>query len=241
MRRSPRCAKSSPAADLAALLRSGAVLLGALLLVGCSADAPTDDSPSTRAGSPAPPTTSGPPPTTALPFELPETCSGLLTLDAIDAALGVRITGTTQYLVGQPEPGIGRTGRVTCSYGVIPNGSGPSSPPLVQASVFTYESAEAALDRVETVVSQGRDAGNRVEDVPVEQYVGVLIVSVIDATLVLAVEDRNYAITLAAGLVTDDRLAQAMAGLAVSVVNGGQPAPSPAPTAVPTGTPSPTS
>lgn len=166
---------------------------------------------------------------------LPDNCSGLLTLDAIDEALGVRITGTTEYIVGQPEPGIGRTGRVTCSFGVIPNPDGPSSPPLVQASVFTYDTVEAALGRVETVVSQGRNAGNVVEGVPLGDFAGALIISVNESTLVVAVEDRNYAITLAPGLVTDDRLVEAMSSLALSAINGGLP-----PTATPTAGPTPT-
>lgn len=112
---------------------------------------------------------------------------------------------------------------MTCSYGVIPQPDGTSSAPLVQASVFTYDSAESAADRVETVVSQGRNAGNRTEDVAVGDLQAVVIVSVTEATLVVAVDDRNYAITLAPGLVSDDRLAAAMASLAESAINGGEP------------------
>ncbi|MBA3369161.1 MAG: hypothetical protein H0T99_10940 [Geodermatophilaceae bacterium] len=73
-------------------------------------------------------------------------------------------------------------------------------------------------------MSQGRNAGNRTQDVLVGDYAGVLIVSVTEATLVVAVEDRNYAITLAPGLVTDDQLAQSLASLALSAINGGLPA-----------------
>ncbi len=193
-------------------------------MVGCGADAESDGSTAPKSGSTGTASATAAQTPTTVAFVLPETCTGLLSLDAIDAGLGVRITGTTNYLVGVPEPGIGRTGRVTCSYGVIPNADGTSSAPLVQASVFTYDSVESAVDRVETVVSQGRNAGNRTEDVPVGQYSGVLIVSVTEATLVVAVEDRNYAISLAPGLVTDDRLAQSLASLAASAINGGLPA-----------------
>lgn len=211
-----------------------------MLLAGCSADAEpggsTDTGASTSTSGRA--TTGNAVTETSAPaFVLPETCSGLLTLEAIDAGLGFRITGTTQYVVGLPEPGIGRTGRVTCSYGVIPAADGTSGAPLVQASVFTYDSAESALDRVEAVVGQGRAAGNRSEDVPVGDYPAVVLVSVTEATLVVAVQDRNYAITLAPGLVSDDELAQAMASLAQSAINGGQPiTTTTAPTATPTGT-----
>jgi len=194
-----------------------------LVLVGCGADAESGGSTGPDPGSTGQSSATAVQTTTPAAFVLPENCSALLSLDAIDAGLGVRITGTTNYLVGVPEPGIGRTGRVTCSYGVIPNADGTSSAPLLQASVFTYDSIESAIDRVDTVVSQGRNAGNRTQDVPVGDYAGVLIVSVAEATLVVAVEDRNYAITLAPGLVADDQLAQALASLAMSAINGGVP------------------
>ena len=211
--------------------------MAGLVLAGCGAAAEPDRSADTEPTSSGSGSATTSQPTTAAPFVLPETCSALLSLEAIDAGIGARITGTTTYVVGVPEPGIGRTGRVTCSYGVIPNADGTSSAPLVQASVFTYDSVEAALDRVETVVSQGRNAGDRTQDVPIGDYTGVVIISVTEATLVVAVEDRNYAITLAPGLVSDDQLPAAMASLAGSAINGGQPVPpTPAPTPTPTQT-----
>jgi len=206
-----------------------------LLLAGCGGAGDSDGSTDTAANGSATGSASAES-SSAVQFVLPETCSELLSLDAIDAGLGVRITGTTQYVVGVPEPEIGRTGRVTCSYGVIPNPDGTSSAPLAQASVFTYDSVGSALDRVETVVSQGRSAGNRMQDVPVGNYDGVVIISVTEATLIVAVENRNYAITLAPGLVADDRLAPALASLAESAINGGQPVPTSDPTATPTRT-----
>ncbi len=136
----------------------------------------------------------------------------------------------TQYVVGVPEPDIGRSGRVTCSYGVIPNPDGTSAPPLVQASVFTYDTVELAQDRIDTVVGQARDAGHRTQEAPVGDYDGMVIITVTDATLVVAVDRRNYSITVAPGLVTDDRLTQALADLAESAINGGRPEPSAAPT-----------
>lgn len=212
-----------------------------LVLVGCSAGGDSGDQSATGSSAAASQTSTTSAAPSPAPFVLPDNCAALLTLEAIDAALGVRITGTTGYVVGVPEPGIGRTGRVTCSYGVIPNADGTSSPPLLQASVFTYDSVDSATARVETVVTQGRNAGNRAVDVPVGEYAGVVIISVTDATLVVAVEDRNYAITLAPGLVTDDRLPDAMASLAASAINGGlPPTATPTPTATSTPTVSPT-
>lgn len=171
------------------------------------------------------------------PFVLPQTCAGLLSLDAIDAGLGVQISGITQYVVGVPEPEVGRTGRVTCSYGVIPNPDGTFAPALVQASVFTYKSDEAAADRIDTVVSQSRNAGDRTQEVPVGAYPGVVLINVTEATLVVPVGDRTYSITVAPGLVPDEGLNAALASLAESAINGGDPVP----TATATVSPAPTS
>lgn len=202
--------------------------MAGLLLVGCGADAESGESPDTgaRASQSSTPADT----TTAAPFVLPGTCSALLSIEAIDAGLDTRIFGTTQYVVGLPEPDIGRTGRVTCSYGVIPNPDGTFAPPLVQASVFTYDSVESALDRIDTVVRQAQDAGDRTQEAAVGSYEGFVIVSISDATLVVAADKRNYSITLAPGLVTDDLLSQALAALAESAINGGQPAASPSAT-----------
>jgi len=206
-----------------------------LFLVGCGADA--EPGGSSDPGDSASGTTSQTAQTSAAPFVLPETCSALLSIEAIDAGLGVRIPGNTQYLVGVAEPDIGRTGRVTCSYGIVPNADGTSAPPLLQASVFTYDTVESAQDRIATVVGQSRDAGDRTQEVPVGgSYAGVVIVSVTDATLVVAVDDRNYSITLAPGVVTDEALTQALAALAESAINAGQPEPSATATAIPTRT-----
>ncbi len=207
--------------------------MAGLLLAGCGAAAESDDPSETGSGSESPNTTAEPTPE---PFVLPETCASLLSLDAIDAGLGVRINGMTQYVVGVPEPEIGRTGRVTCSYGVIPNPDGTFSAPLVQASVFTYDSVESAADRIDTVVTQSRNAGDRTEDVPVGDEDGVVMVSVTEATLVVAVEDRTYSITLAPGLVADDQLNAALASLASSAINGGDPLPTSTPSAGSTST-----
>lgn len=204
-------------------------------MAGCGTDAGPDAGPGTD------PSGSGSTTSVAVssenPFVLPETCAGLLSLDAIDAGLGVRISGITQYVVGVAEPEIGRTGRVTCSYGVIPNPDGTFTPALVQASVFTYKSDEAAADRIDTVVSQSRNAGDRTQEVPVGPYPGVVLITVTEATLVVPVGDRTYSITVAPGLVPDEGLNAALASLAESAINGGDPVP----TATPTASPAPTS
>lgn len=210
----------------------------AIVLSGCGSDQPSEDgaSESVSAESSEPTTAT----TSAAPFVLPDNCNALLSLPAIDAATGVRISGSTNFIEGEPEPGIERTGRVTCQYGVLPGPDGAPGAAQVEASVFTYASAEAAQSRVDTVVEQARSAGELTTDAAVEQLSGFIVTSVADATLVVATEDRNYAITLLAGVVPDDRLNDALIGLAQAAVNGGAvPEQTPAPSG--STSPSPTS
>ena len=64
---------------------------------------------------------SSPATTTAAPvYELPGGCAELVTLGQIDAALGTPLPGETRFTLGTAEPAIGRTGRVTCGFGVVP-------------------------------------------------------------------------------------------------------------------------
>ena len=79
--------------------------------------------------------------------------------------LGVRLPGTTTYLLGEPEPGVGRTGRVTCGYGVTPaTATAGASDPLLEVTVATYVDAASASDRLAVAGDAGQAAGARGRD-----------------------------------------------------------------------------
>lgn len=204
--------------------RSFVGLVGLLGLVGCSpGTAAPAPAPTTAAGTTAAATTTAPAPPA---YVLPATCSELLTLTQVDAAIGARLPGETSYVVGEPEPGIGRTGRVSCGFGVTPaTGTAGPSAPLLEVSVFTYTDPGAAADRVDVLVEAAAGQGVRSSPAAVPGADAVLLSAVGDTTLVATVGARTYALTLLPGLLDEPGTAAALARLAGDVVAADTPGP----------------
>ncbi|SCX50595.1 hypothetical protein SAMN03159343_2438 [Klenkia marina] len=219
-------------------------LVGLVSLTGCAGfagSAPAAAPTTTGTTSSAP--TTAPATTTAVPtYELPETCAGLLTSRQLDDALGARLPGTSTYVVGTPEPGIGRTGRVTCGFGVTPaTATAGASDPLLEVSVFTYTDAAAADERLEalTAVQEGHGVPAGTAAVPGAQ--SVLFAGPADTTLVATVEARTVSVTLVPGLLDAAGTRTALERLAAAVL-GTAPAATTSPQAErPAGTSGPTS
>ena len=178
-------------------------LVGLLGTAGCSgfagaAPVPTASAAPTTPAAPAAPVTT----TTAAPtYELPATCADLLTTTEVNQVLGVRLPGTSTYLLGEAELGVGRTGRVTCGYGVTPaTGTAGASDPLLQVTVATYADTTAAAARLGVAVDTGQAAGAVVADAVVPGADAVLVSGSADATLVAVVAARTYVVTLVPGL-----------------------------------------
>jgi hypothetical protein len=218
-------------------------LVGLLGTAGCAgfAGAAPDPAPTT---STAPTTSAAPVATTAAApaFQLPATCADLLTVSEVNEALGVRLPGTSTYLLGQAEPGVGRTGRVTCGYGVTPaTGTAGASDPLLQVTVATYTDTASAAVRLELAAESGRAAGAVVEDAVVPGTDAVLVAGPADTTLVAVVAARTYVVTLVPGLLDAPGTRTALTALAVAAAG---PAADPAAgttTSPPTGRPAGTS
>ncbi len=205
-------------------------LVGLLGTAACSSPPPLAEDPAGVAGAPAETTVSTPPATTAAPvFALPGTCTDLLTVAQVTDALGVRLPGTTSYVLGRPQPDIGRTGRVTCGYGVAPaTDTAGASDPLLEVSVFVYVDARAAADRVEVLVADQESRGVRVDPVDVPGADAVLLTGPADTTLVSTVAERTYALTLVPGLLEPAATQAALQALAADAIAAGTPtSPSP--------------
>jgi len=181
--------------------RAAAVTLAAALaLAGCSSSG-SPAAPSASASGPA--ATSGggsatPSPTAAA---LPETCQGLLPLDDLDTALGTPLIGATIYIGGRAEPGINRTGRVTCRYGVRRLPGNKTSPPKIEVGVSTYTDTASATKRVRVTVTGLREQGSRPSQVQVGGNPGTVLIGVGPALLVVATGTRTVAVSLYPGLV----------------------------------------
>lgn len=202
-------------------------LVGLLGLVGCTASSDsTAQAPSSSSVS-----TSAAVTTTAAPaFELPATCADLLTVAQVTDGLGVRLPGTTSFVLGQPKPDIGRTGRVTCGYGVTAaTDTAGESDPLLEVSVFVYSDPQAAADRAQAVQGSREAQGVRVDPATVPGADALLFSSPDDTTLIATVAERTYALTLVPGLLDPPGTQAALQTLAAEAIAAGPAATSGSP------------
>lgn len=196
-------------------------LAGLVGLAGCSAPSSEDsDAAPTTAGTTSATATTTPPPV----FELPATCADLLTVAQVTDGLGVRLPGTTSYVVGEPQPDIGRTARATCGYGVAPaTATAGASDPLLEVTVFVYTDAAAAAARVEVLVDNQEQQGVRADSATVPGADAVLLSGPADTTLVATVQERTYALTLLPGLLDPPTTQTALQTLAGDAIAAGLP------------------
>lgn len=84
---------------------------------------------------------------------LPKTCSSILNDQDLTSAFGAPQVGDTSYGSYAPLPTIGRTGRVTCGFGISVDQFGSTGQPVLTVSVITYDQASRAVSRVANDVS----------------------------------------------------------------------------------------
>lgn len=101
---------------------------------------------------------------------LPKSCDSILSDQDLTAAFGSPQTGDTSYGAYAPLPKIGRTGRVTCGFGIPVDQSGNPGAPVVTVSVITYDQAGTALSRVTREVSGSVAKGAAAQPVLVDGH-----------------------------------------------------------------------
>ncbi|MBB5789631.1 hypothetical protein [Jiangella mangrovi] len=217
-----------------------------LLLAGCSnggepevpvvptSGEPTDGDGTEAAGDP----TASPSSTTGVP----ELCSELASAGDIAQILQVPIQGETVRVYNDEFlPDSGRTGRLTCSYGVpeVPEGqTPPPTPPPVplEIAVSGYTDAETAAGRIESTVDSAQAAAATVTAQPVAGRDGFLLSDPADVSFVVADDVRTYVITLLHGVVPAAAEPVVLVNLAAHLL-GGEPAATTTPGASPAPTP----
>lgn len=155
--------------------------------------------------------TSSVPPSAVAAKAVPRTCGGLATLGEVTEILNAAITGQTLPVVGVPEPGIGRTARLDCYYGV-PAGQ-PLSAAVVWIGLASYSDAGAARRRMDATVETEREAGATANDVPVGPHRGILL-NAARRTLVAVRGNNTIVITVLPDLVPDDQAGAILGRLA---------------------------
>ncbi len=195
----------------AALLATG--------LAACTASSDPSGVPTTSrvpTTSAAPTTTSAEP--TAEPVGLPANCGALLPVTDLDPALGVGLPGSVSYIRGEPLPGIGRTDRITCGYGIVIGPDGNAQPPLLEVSIASYTDEAAAADRIDVTTVDRQTAGDRVESTEVQGLPAVMLTGVAGTTLVFADGTWTYSLTLLAAVVPPEQMPTRLTAVAEAVL-----------------------
>lgn len=187
------------ASVLGMTLRRAVPMLGlsvALATVtGCSSGG---DEPAAAATTSAPaPSASGSTSATPTPTptpDLPPGCESLLPFTDLDQALGRPLFGETRVVEGVAQPSIGRTGRITCYYG-LPKGGRSAAP--VEVGVSTYTDAESATQRVTATIAAGRTSGTTSESTAtIAGQPATVLGSKTGFTVVVAQGNRTIAVTV---------------------------------------------
>jgi hypothetical protein len=157
-----------------------AVLASAVALGGCSigggARQPAPSAPKTAAASTAPESVDP----LAGPIEpasqLPKSCRAMLSEQDLDGAFGAPQVGDTAYGSYAPLPKIGRTGRVTCGFGIGVDQTGSPGPAALTVSLITYDMASTAVSRVAGDVKDSVGRGATAESVLVDGHPATILV-----------------------------------------------------------------
>jgi len=182
--------RSSVARSVSVLVLVGIAALAAACSSGGSARSQAG---ATQTAAPTPTGSAAAPTPTPTP-NLPGGCDQMLPFTDLDHALGRPLFGPSRYVLGVAEPSIGRTGRVTCQFGLQPNGRGAA--PL-EVGVSTYKDADSANERVAATVAALRSTATSQRSATVAGQQAVLIGTKKDNNLVVAQGDRTVAVTIA--------------------------------------------
>lgn len=155
---------------------------------------PTDESPSTS------PVADVSTHKTAAPKvrHLPGTCNSQLPLGTVVDAVGHKLPGATIFVVGKPDPDIGRMTYLNCRYGVS-HAKGPT----IEITVSLYRTAAEAAQRVESTAADFTYHGatatrTTIAKVPATLLLGAHLLFY-GSTVVLAHGQRTVAVTLRPG------------------------------------------
>jgi hypothetical protein len=191
-----------------------AVAAAGLAVTGCSqANSGKSSSPTPSAGSTrstVTPSTSAsrtssaaPSPTATQEASFGGTCDDLLPVSRIDDALGRPVIGTTAFIVGVPEPAIGRQAYLNCRYGVTKPVKGKRTPPpQIEIGISLYGSPTQATRRVQGTLENFRASGATPTQTSVGQYPATILLGYGSPTIVVAAGPRTVAITAVASVLS---------------------------------------
>lgn len=157
------------------------------------------------------------------PTGFTSTCDDALPLSAVSHAAGQPIIGTTAFVVGQPDPSIGRLAYLNCRYGLptpVPGRPAPKDPePAIEIGVSLYDSATHAGARVDGTVADYQSSGSRATPLRVGTVNGTALTAPGQPiTLVVASGARTVAVTMIGRVFLGNDKVVAIAELALEQV-----------------------
>ncbi|HKC28212.1 MAG TPA: hypothetical protein VKB75_09390 [Jatrophihabitans sp.] len=147
-------------------------------------------------------------------------CDTLLPDDSVLSAIGATtLGGKDVFVVGKPEPNIGRIGYLNCRYGV----KGTSARPAIEIGISLYTTAAKAADRITATVDDYTGHGATSNDTTVAGQPATLLTGGVGAgydvpLLVVASGQRTVAVSIASSVATGSKAgadATALAKLAL--------------------------
>lgn len=186
------------------------VALGLLVLAGC-ASAPKAAGPPPQIPKITAPTTASRTPV-MVDRPLPDDCELVVPVDAMHAALQQELPGEPKIIIGIPEQGIGRAGKIDCYYGIPPGKGLPDAAIIVGLSAYVDELT--ARTRVTESLEAERREGASVTEVDVGKQKGS-VVSGKDTRLLLgSLGKTTFVVRSRPGFIADDKLAGILSTLA---------------------------
>ncbi|RDI27633.1 hypothetical protein [Lentzea flaviverrucosa] len=148
--------------------------VGVLLVVStaCSAAVPQTQAPPPQIPRITPSTTPSRVPV-MVDRALPDDCELVVPVEVMNTTLGQELPGEPRIIVGIKEPGIGRTGKIDCYYG-IPDKKGLTDAKIV-IGLSSYTDDLTARTRVSESVEAERADGAKITEVDVGKQKGTLV------------------------------------------------------------------
>jgi hypothetical protein len=156
--------------------------------------------------------------------KLTGTCDTLLPDTSISAVLGgPPLAGVDAFIVGKPEPTIGRLGYLNCRYGVT--GAGATAKAKVEIGVSLYSTAEKAASRIAATVDDYTAHGASGQPTTVDGQTATMLTGGVgagyeDPLLVVASGQRTVAVNVAPSVASGQRSTDDATSLATLALKG---------------------
>lgn len=184
--------------------------LVALVLAGCS------NEPKVSAPPPQIPKITAPTSASRVPVmvdrALPDDCELVVTAEVMNQQLGQELPGEPKLIIGIPEPGIGRTGKIDCYYGIPPGKALQTAAVVVGLSSYVDELT--ARTRVTESLEAERQDGASIKEVDVGKQKASLVSGKDQRLLLGSLGKTTFVVRARPGVVADDKLPAVLATIA---------------------------